>query len=266
MPPYKKLSAMGVETSFAASDYLVKVKAAGAGDVLVTLQNLITAITGTFGGSDVTMWIPGSSTWTYASATTMTVPAADAAIMRVGTKIKLTQTTAKYFYVTGISGTTITITGGTDYTLANATITSPYLSNQETPPGFPAEFNYTPTLTNLSGGTITTAKFTMKGGLVFVRFLYTLAGTNVSGSVRFTLPVSSAVTTSANAINSFAYLTDTGAATYAGIVEAFSATTVTVLVSNVSATYEGFSVLSSSVPFSWGNTDVISCAFTYPAA
>lgn len=36
-----KLSNLGTETSFALTDYLVKVKAAGAGDVKVTLQNLI---------------------------------------------------------------------------------------------------------------------------------------------------------------------------------------------------------------------------------
>lgn len=37
-----KLSALPTETSFTLSDFLVKIKAAGAGDVKVTYQNLIT--------------------------------------------------------------------------------------------------------------------------------------------------------------------------------------------------------------------------------
>lgn len=39
-----KLSALAVETAIALSDFIVKVKAAGAGDVIVTFQNLIASI------------------------------------------------------------------------------------------------------------------------------------------------------------------------------------------------------------------------------
>ena len=57
-------------------------------------------------------------------------------------RIKLTQTTVKYFIITGVStysggNTTITVYGGTDYDLANAAITSPYYSTQKAPQGFP---------------------------------------------------------------------------------------------------------------------------------
>lgn len=126
--------------------------------------------------------------------------------------------------------------------------------------------DWAPTLTNLSGGTITFAKYVQQGKTVFFRFLYTLAGANVSGSVRVTLPVAATVSTSASVVAGVIYLTDTGAATYGGLMEIFNANTVTILVSNTSSTYEGFSVLSSTVPFSWGNTDTIYISGTYEAA
>jgi hypothetical protein len=52
-------------------------------------------------------------------------------------KLKLTQTTVKYFIVTAITSTTITLYGGTDYTLSNASITLPYFSSTKAPFGFP---------------------------------------------------------------------------------------------------------------------------------
>lgn len=96
-----------------------------------------------------TGWIDANETWTYASATTFTVSGDVTSKYGVGDKIELTQTTAKYFYIIAISysspTTTVTVTGGTDYTLANATITSPYFSKAANPQGFPHWFSYTPT-------------------------------------------------------------------------------------------------------------------------
>jgi hypothetical protein len=56
----------------------------------------------------------------------------------VGARIKLTQTTVKYFIVTAIDATTITLYGGTDYTLANAAISTVAHSLVKVPVGFPA--------------------------------------------------------------------------------------------------------------------------------
>lgn len=92
-------------------------------------------------------WIP-TGTFTYASADdptyTFTVAAFDATTKySVGMKVKLTQTTDKYFIITKVvfddPGSTITIYGGTDYDLANATITSPHYSTQKAPLGFPLD-------------------------------------------------------------------------------------------------------------------------------
>lgn len=97
-----------------------------------------------------TGWIPDTNTWTYSSADSPTfvisINADMTGLIGVGDKIKLTQTTAKYFIVTAVgsfsgSATLITVYGGTDYTLANAAITSPYYSHHRSPFGFPMSRN-----------------------------------------------------------------------------------------------------------------------------
>lgn len=90
-------------------------------------------------------WIPAGETWTYASATTFRISGDKTSKYQKGDKIKLTQTSVKYFYIIGVSytspNTTITVTGGSDYSLTNATITNNFYSRQEAPLGYPAYFN-----------------------------------------------------------------------------------------------------------------------------
>lgn len=92
-------------------------------------------------------WIDAlGETWAYISATTFTVDADVTNKYSVGMKIRLTQTTVRYFIITAVSAysggyTTITVYGGTDYTLANAAITSPYYSTVKSPFGFPMSRN-----------------------------------------------------------------------------------------------------------------------------
>ncbi len=91
-------------------------------------------------------WIAAGETWTYASADaptfTFTISGDKTTKYSAGMKIKLTQTTVKYFIITAVSysapNTTVTVYGGTDYTLANAAITSPYFALAGGAPyGFP---------------------------------------------------------------------------------------------------------------------------------
>lgn len=86
-------------------------------------------------------WIAANETWTYASATTFTISGDKTGKYQKGDKIKLTQTSVKYFYVVGVSysspNTTVTVNGMNLYTLADATITSPFYSKMETPTGYP---------------------------------------------------------------------------------------------------------------------------------
>jgi len=109
-------------------------------------------------------WMPAEETWTYASATTITVPSGAASKYQKGDKIKLTQTTVKYFYIVGVADTVLTITGGTDYTLVNAAISANYYSKAANPQGFPHYFNFSATFTDIDNGsggqpTVSEAKF-----------------------------------------------------------------------------------------------------------
>jgi hypothetical protein len=86
-------------------------------------------------------WTPLDGAFTYASVDgptgVMNTPSDLSAVIPLGARIKLTQTTVKYFIVTAITSTTITMYGGTDYTLANAAISLPYYSLMKAPVGFP---------------------------------------------------------------------------------------------------------------------------------
>jgi hypothetical protein len=100
-----------------------------------------------------TGWTPARETWEYASETTITVPSGAEDKYQKGDKIKLTQTTVKYFYIISVADTVLTVTGGTDYTVADAAITDNYYSHQENPIGFPHWFSWTPSYD--AGGSMT---------------------------------------------------------------------------------------------------------------
>ncbi len=57
----------------------------------------------------------------------------------LGMRLRLVQTTTKYFIVTAITATTITLYGGTDYDLTTASITDIYYSSAKAPYGFPLD-------------------------------------------------------------------------------------------------------------------------------
>lgn len=155
-------------------------------------QTLITNGSGTlsWGSSGSTDgWTTDTgTTWTYASATTINV--ADGTIFQKGDRIKLTQTTAKYFVVVSISGNVITVTGGTDYTVANAAITTQQYSHQLNPLGYPTWFNYSPTLTGFSSNpTNTVNQFKIEGNTCVVSIRQATSGTSNATTFTITLPV-----------------------------------------------------------------------------
>lgn len=103
-------------------------------------------------------WIPFPATLTYASADTASGGATStngvstytatmsgdySGVFSQGMRLWLTQTTSKFFIITKVdySGgtTTLTFFGGTDYSLANATITAAYYSVFKAPYGFPLD-------------------------------------------------------------------------------------------------------------------------------
>jgi hypothetical protein len=135
-------------------------------------------------------WVDTKETWAYASANTITIPAGGASRFEVGDKIKLTQTTVKYFYVTGVADTVLTVTGGSDYTLSNATITSPYYSRAASPVGFPTWFNQAVVVYGFSSDpTGMASQFMIQGKSCTVRYSDSGSGTSDSTSKYVDLPV-----------------------------------------------------------------------------
>lgn len=137
-------------------------------------------------------WTGSSDTWTFASATTFTIAGVDrTSTFTTGTRLKLTQTTAKFFVVVSSSfavDTTVTITGGSDYTLVNAAITSPFYSYQANPQGYPVSFAYTPTGTGIAGAlTVNTARFAVIGNVCTVWI--DVAGTSNAATFTVTAPI-----------------------------------------------------------------------------
>lgn len=138
-------------------------------------------------------WISDGNSPTYASATTFTVSTDLTTTYTPGARIKLTQTTAKYFVVASSSfgggTTTVTIAAGSDYTLANAAITSPYYSYVVNPQGYPGWFTFAPATTGVtSAGGL--ARFACNGRVVSLAL--NLTGTSNSTAKAFTLPITPA--------------------------------------------------------------------------
>lgn len=90
-----------------------------------------------------TGWIPLAGNFTYLSATQITIPGDVTARIFPGRRIKMTQSTVKYFIVMAAayngSITTLTLYGGTDYTIANVAINNVYYSPMKSPAGFPLD-------------------------------------------------------------------------------------------------------------------------------
>lgn len=135
-------------------------------------------------------WNSANETWAYASATTITVPSGALGKYQVGDKVKLFQAGSwKYFYIVAVADTLLTITGGSDYTLTNTTISHPLFSHAATPVGFPGWFNYTPVWTGFSANPVVVARFSINGRLCSVNVVRTANGTSNATSLTMSLPV-----------------------------------------------------------------------------
>lgn len=83
-------------------------------------------------------WADANESWSYASSTTITVPTDATTKYDIGDYIKLTQSaTVKYFVVTGVTSTVLTVSGLSGATVANSAITANYYSKARQPHGFP---------------------------------------------------------------------------------------------------------------------------------
>ena len=216
-------------------------------------------------------WNRFSVTATYASATTFTLTGDWTNVLSKGTKIWFKQSgSSKYFYVTGTSystgTTTVTVTGGTDYTVANAAIYDAHYSQAESPAGHPIWFNYTPTWTNVTIGNATVdAKFAIHGRTVEGRIGFAFGGTtSISGNMTFSLPVTADVGSGYDIGG--AYIEDNAVAGYRGFLATGSTTTAQLTVANAAGTYATNTATGAAVPFAWASADFFRGYYRYNMA
>lgn len=207
-------------------------------------------------------WNQVSDTWTYASANTITVPAGAASLYQKGDKIKITQTTPRYFVITAVADTLLTVYAGTDYTVANAAISAQAVSHQENPMLFPDYFNYTPTGVSATNVTLT-GRYKTVGRQCFCRIKAVFAG-----AITFTTMPSLPITASASIIGGTAATSTSGVGGYldngtanapAGIVPSVVASATVV---NVAQASNG-TAMSATVPITWAASDTFTLDFQY---
>ena len=187
----------------------------------------------------VSGWIAAGETWTYASAGTFTVAGDVTAKYKKGTRIKLTQTTVKqmvcYADATySAPDTTVYVTGGSDFTLANAAITLPFYSYGN-PPDFQMWFTWAPTQAGFSSDPANGVyQFMLIGTACTLVVRQPTAGTSNATTFTVSIPIV-ALTLTNVAWSAMGFGTDAGALlTAMGFI--VSGGTVLTLYKNLSAT------------------------------
>ena len=141
-------------------------------------------------------WFPETlETAVYVSANSFKMPGNFVTDYLPGTKLKIVQTTTKYFYVVSASyassETTIVVTAGSDYALANEAIGALWYSFAQLPKGFPVWFIYTTTTTGwAASGLSKKARFKIDGRTCVVKFEIT--GTSDDTVSTLTTPIAAA--------------------------------------------------------------------------
>ena len=149
-------------------------------------------------------WMSVSETWTRTGNYTFTVSGDLTAKYKKGTLVRYKDGGSYEYGIVasssyGAPNTTVTLITNTDYAMAAVSITDTYISYEANPQGFPAYFNYTPTIGANAGvapaignGTIV-GKYKVVGTLVFVDIVITFGTTSTYGSggsfYTVTLPV-----------------------------------------------------------------------------
>jgi len=126
----------------AENDFLV---ASGSGTFTKKTLAETKNVLGINGCVPIDGWIPAGETWTYDEEDdptfTFKIEGDKTTKYYPGMRIKLTQSTTKYFIIVKVNysdpDTTITVYGGTDYNLSGDEITNPFYSMMKAPAGFP---------------------------------------------------------------------------------------------------------------------------------
>ena len=125
---------------------------------------------------------------------------------------------------------------------------------------------WTPTWTNVTVGNGTNGSKYMRIGNVIICHLQFVFGStsSISGIPQVTLPVT-AVAYTASSYAGDGLFTDAGTAEFTASAEWVDTTHVRFLTNDV-ATYVNMATVSSTIPFTWTTSDVISATFMYEAA
>ena len=240
---------------------------ASSGSPYVQISNNNTSKLLEFGG-DWNGWIEFPHTCTYASASTFTLDGNFTSFFTKGLKLRWAQTTTKYgvvvssSYSSGTGKTTVTIAVNTSYTIANAAIASISYSHSSHPYNWPDYFTWSPTWTNLSVGNGTQNAIVRYDGNVCkfsisVEWAAASATTAISGAVSFTPPVTANTTHDYLPIGAVA-MVNLGTALYMGEAVYISAIgNVDVRVIYAAGTYAVCGSISSTVPFTWAEDDLL---------
>lgn len=146
---------------------------------------------------------------TYVSSTSMKFSGVDyTGTIQKGDKLYIDQSGNKYFYITDVSfstDTTVTVAGGSDYTVANAVIVNPQFSKLATPQGFPLRHNWTPTYAGFSSDpTVSACVFSVSGGFVNLFYKLDTAGTSNAVTFQITgLPITAGLNDNGNGVRQF---------------------------------------------------------------
>jgi hypothetical protein len=129
--------------------------------------------------------------------------------------------------------------------------------------------SWTPTLTNITNVNGTLAcKYIQIGKTVFFKFKFTLGSSSAMGTdPQFSLPVTAAALDAATFIGQ-AMFTDTGTDKYVGAVYLNATTTAKFWAHAADTTWVRTSASppSSTIPYTWASTDIISAQGYYEAA
>lgn len=129
--------------------------------------------------------------------------------------------------------------------------------------------SFTPSWTNLTvGNGSNVCRYIQIGKMVFVQGSMLFGSTSsISGAVSFTLPVTADVNNSylLTSHNSVSYI-DWGSTEYVGYAYLDNSTTVKFRITNVAGTYPVRAEISSTVPMTWANQDILVYSFVYLGA
>jgi len=133
-----------------------------------------------------------ANAWTRTANTTFTTTGDRTVVFSKGTRLRVTDTTTKYFVVVsssfGAGVTTVTITGGIDYVLAANPSAQSY-SYAVNPQGYPGYFNHTTTFGGFSADpSAVSFVFSVLGSLCNC-YLFLTPGTSNATTFTISLPI-----------------------------------------------------------------------------